>query len=139
MAIVLQRPDSARARPSTLLKKDEDYQQLFSSGYPIELYLVVAKLIKRVQAYLRSLTDLQQKDKTNLTFYVAMYLVAILASKPVPEIKDIVAIDYDGLQEEKLALSLVGEEIIRGLGATDQVAKGLYFLLPSRNHLRTLC
>jgi hypothetical protein len=35
MAIVLQRPDTARARPSSLLKKNEDYERLFSLSHPI--------------------------------------------------------------------------------------------------------
>ncbi|OGR35237.1 MAG: abortive phage resistance protein [Desulfovibrionales bacterium GWA2_65_9] len=125
MAIVLQRPDSARARPSSLLKKDEDYQQLFSGDYPIEVYLLVAKLIKDVQSYLRSLATLQPKDKTNLTFYVAMHVSAVLAKRPNPSVKDLVAINLDNMNPDVLASSLgVVTELYEKLGASDQVAKG---------------
>lgn len=38
MAILLQRPDTARARPSSLIRRDEEYQRLFSTTHPIEVY-----------------------------------------------------------------------------------------------------
>ena len=38
MAIVLARPDNARARPSSLLKRDDDYEQVYNLAYPIALY-----------------------------------------------------------------------------------------------------
>ena len=125
MAIVLQRPDSARARPSSLLKKEEDYLQLFSGDYPIEVYLVVAKLIKGVQSYLRSLSALQPKDKTNLTFYVAMHAASALTKKPNPSVKDIVAINLDLMDDALLTASFdtVGR-LYENLGASDQIAKG---------------
>ena len=40
MAILLGRPNDARARPSTLLKRDEDYERVFSSSYPLESFMV---------------------------------------------------------------------------------------------------
>ncbi len=129
MAIVLQRPDSARARPSSLLKKEEDYQQLFSSDYPIEMYLVAARLIKSVQSYLRSLATLQPKDRTNLTFYVAMHAVSALTKKSNPSVKEIVAIRLDDMDTDVLATSLdVVKGLFEKLGASDQVAKGTQFV-----------
>ena len=43
MAIVLRQPDNARARPSSLIKRDDDYHRLFSPSYPIEIYLAEAR------------------------------------------------------------------------------------------------
>jgi hypothetical protein len=136
MAIVLQRPDSARARPSSLLKKDEDYQQLFSGDYPIEVYLVVAKLIKSVQSYLRSLPTLQPKDKTNLTFYVAMHAASTLTKKPSPSVKDIVSINLDHVDDDLLAASLgIVAGLYENLGASDQIAKGTQFVVELKTAL----
>jgi hypothetical protein len=39
MAIALQRPNDARAHPSSLLKRNEDYEKVFNRSYPIALYL----------------------------------------------------------------------------------------------------
>jgi hypothetical protein len=73
MSISMQRPDDARARPSSLLKRDDDYAKIFNPEHPIELYLVAGKLVKAVQSYLRAREDLQPKDKNNLLFYATMY------------------------------------------------------------------
>lgn len=35
MSVVLQRPDTARARPSSLLKADDTYKQVFNEKYPV--------------------------------------------------------------------------------------------------------
>jgi hypothetical protein len=37
MAVVLRRPDTARARPSSLIKRDEEYLRLLNPDYPIEV------------------------------------------------------------------------------------------------------
>ncbi len=52
MAIVLRQPDNARARPSSLIKRDDEYQRLFSPTYPIEIYLASAQVIKQVETFL---------------------------------------------------------------------------------------
>jgi len=43
MAMGLSRPDNSRARPSSLLKRDEDYKKIFSSSVPLPVYLWLAK------------------------------------------------------------------------------------------------
>lgn len=125
MAIVLHRPDSARARPSSLLKKDSEYKLLFSSNQPIEIFLLAAKIIKAVQSYLRSLEDLAPKDRTNLLFYVAMHASASLTGKALPSIKDLLTITPDALTPDVLQNSLsIAKKLYDDLGASDQVAKG---------------
>jgi hypothetical protein len=129
MAIALQRPDDARARPSTLLKKDDDYKQLFSSGHPIGIYLVAAKTIKAAQSNLRSREDLAQKNRANLLFYVAMHVAASLSQKAVPSITDLSAINVDALTDTALENSFgIVKDIYDELGASDQVAKGTQLL-----------
>lgn len=136
MAIALQRPNDARARPSTLLKKDDDYKQLFSSDHPIGIYLVAAKTIKTVQSNLRSREDLAQKDRANLLFYVAMHVAASLAQKAAPSITDLSAINVDALTDKALADSFGIVNIIYDeLGASDQVAKGTQFLIKLKQKL----
>jgi hypothetical protein len=125
MAIVLQRPDDARARPSTLLKKDDDYKQMFSIEHPIEIYRVAAKLIKAVQSDLRSREDLPPKNRTNLLFYVAMHVAACLAGKASPSLKELSSIKLELLTPQVMQASLgVAQELYEQLGANDQVAKG---------------
>src|SRR5690606_11118980 len=49
MAVLLRRPNDARARPSSLLKSEDDYQAVFSDAYPIAVYKVCAELNRRIE------------------------------------------------------------------------------------------
>ena len=121
----MQRPNDARARPSSLLKRDDDYTTIFSSGQPIELYLVAAKLIKTAQSYLRGRDDLQPKDKNNIVFYVAMYAASRLTGKARPTVKELSGIAPEKIDAATIEASVkVVEEEYIALGASDVVAKG---------------
>jgi hypothetical protein len=129
MAIALQRPADARARPSSLLKNDGDYRLLFSPGYPIELYLVAAKIIKSAQIFLRSHEEMLQKDRTNLLFYIVLYAIAHLTGRAVPAVAQIALIRPDQITPAVFELSLnTVRPLYEHLGASDQIAKGTVLL-----------
>lgn len=137
MAILLQRPDTARARPSSLLKKDEDYTRVFSSSYPIELYYKCAEVIRRVEEHLRLPgLDLGSKDRNNLRFYVAMHVVASSSGKPVPSKQNIADLDLSGIDSAMIQSSF---EVVRenyvALGGDDQVSKGASLLEALKENL----
>ena len=125
MAIVLRRPDQAYARPSTLLKKDDEYDRIFTNTYPINLYYVCAEGVRKIESCLRTL-DLgtASKYRPKLKFYVAMHAIAgVSNSSPTPE--KIAEFDVSSLDEATVERSLnfilpKYEE----LGADDNVAKG---------------
>lgn len=125
MTVLLQRPDSARARPSTLIKKGEDYEQIFSTSYPIEMYLAAAKLTKAIQAALKANTSLQQKDKTNLLFYITMDVACELAGKDTLKPEDIAKIDLTKLTDAVISDSLARvSKLYANRGGDDGAAKG---------------
>lgn len=125
MSISMQRPDNARARPSSLLKRDEDYTKIFSPEYPIELYYVAAKLIKAIQSYLRGRDDLQPKDKNNILFYVAMYVASRLAQKAKPNVQELARVDPGKIDQAAIEEGVkIAYEEYAALGASDAVAKG---------------
>lgn len=51
-AVVLARPDEARGKPSSLLKDDQRYSQIFNSTVSLDLYLFMVRLDERVMAAL---------------------------------------------------------------------------------------
>jgi hypothetical protein len=125
MSIVLQRPDDARARPSSLLKKDEDYKAIFSNSHPLSMYRVCALVVKRVDDYLRSLVDLDPKDRTNIRFFVAMYSALVVAGSISPTATSISMLKIEQFSNAELEKSTkVVFSIYKNLGGTDQVAKG---------------
>lgn len=136
MAIALQRPGDARARPSSLIKNESDYNLIFNSHYPIALYFVAAKLIKSVHAYLRARDNLAPKDRNNLLFYVAMHVAACLAGKADANINALADINAQDITDDVLRDSvMVIEEAYRRLGGDDQVAKGNQLVTEVKNDL----
>jgi hypothetical protein len=128
MAITLLKPDSARARPSTLINSDSEYKKIFSLDKPIDMYLKAVQIMKAVESFLKPencAIELERKTITNIKFYVAM----IVSIKLVGDKQDIdnklallpnIDISETVLRE---SLELVLNEF-NELGATDQVAKG---------------
>lgn len=125
MAIALRRPDNARARPSSLLKTDEQYAKVFSDKYPLELYLVCAQIVRRTDDYLYKQEWLDRKDLNNIKFYVAMVASMVLTGLPQPKVVQLSLIKAELITTEVLRVAL--EEVYgtyRNLGSSDQVAKG---------------
>ena len=138
MAIILQRPDDARARPSSLIKDDEDYEKIFNIEIPIKVYLISAKLVKVAQAYLRSREDLDPKDRNNLLFYLLVYAISSLTNKATPKASDIESIDLSKINDVLITSCLVEVEAIYvALGANEKIAKGPQMLESLKKILST--
>ena len=85
MSLALLRPNDARARPSSLLKRSEDYDKVFNRDYPIGLYLSCAAIMKRVDHFISSESaQLDRKDQTNFRLYVAMEVACTAVGKAAP-------------------------------------------------------
>jgi hypothetical protein len=78
LSMLLQEPHTARARPTTAIKSQGDYERIFStnkSKHPLELYGVVVGLLDKVEQHFRSISG--QADRVyrnNLKFHVLMVL-----------------------------------------------------------------
>ncbi len=126
MSILLKRPDDARARPSSLLKNDADYEKIYSQTIPINVYFVCATVLKKVDDYIKNAVPaFDARDRNNIRFYVAMYATYQLAGKWRPSPSEIAALEPSHLNETALehASKVVIAEFNR-LGGSDVVAKG---------------
>jgi hypothetical protein len=99
MAIILREPNNARARPSSLLKQNTTYKQIFDESLDPEIYLLCAKIMKNIEKFLREKPPLQQVK--TFKFHLAMVVVIKLLGK----------IDYDSSD----ILSLSDKEIPKQL------------------------
>jgi hypothetical protein len=84
MAMGLSRPDDSRARPSSLLKRDDDYKKIFSTDIPVQDYLWLAQAQRAVDAFLLSEeANATPQERTNLRFHLAMVAAARLVGSRV--------------------------------------------------------
>lgn len=125
MAVLLQRPDDARARPSSLLKKDADYELVFSTELPINIYWICAYIVKRIDSLLRTETDLDARERNNIRFYIAMRVAALASGKSSPSATDLAAIDVGNITDDDIRGSIAAvKAAYDALGGGDGVAKG---------------
>jgi hypothetical protein len=128
MAITLFKPDSARARPSTLINSDPEYERIFSLDTPIDVYLKVIQIMKSVEDFLRRDIDgttLDRKTVTNIKFYVAALAARKLSLGEANIIKGLHKLGSIRLQDSELKecyVRVIGQ--FHTLGGSDQVAKG---------------
>ncbi len=130
MAIALRQPDQARARPSTLLKNEEQYERLFNSEYPLEMYYVCAEAMRRVESHLKSpALGVPGEHRNNLKFYVAMHAVVGVGNTRVPALDHVVNFNLDSLDVGAVqnSVDFVQPQYL-ALGGNDQVAKGTQLL-----------
>ncbi|UOQ53709.1 AIPR family protein [Hymenobacter cellulosivorans] len=128
MAIILLKPDSARARPSTLINSDTEYKRIFSLDMPIDVYLKVIQIIKEVENFLKPSVcgiELERKIITNIKYYVAMVVGIEVAGS-----QDQIAAKISALPQIKIAEEILHKALdtvlvtFEELGNSDQVAKG---------------
>lgn len=128
MAITLLKPDSARARPSTLLNSEKEYRRIFSLDTPIDVFLKVVQIMKAVENFLKPdvcKVELERKDITNIKFYVAMLVGIALAEGKENVINKIATLPKVEIQDSVLSEALNNtNNKFQVLGGTDQIAKG---------------
>jgi len=131
MSILSQKPDYARARPSTLIKNPTDYNQIFSSSIPIGLYHKAIEVQKKVEDLLRtySTPELNRLQIGDIKFHVSMYVVSTLTLKLNPRAVDIDSIDLSQLTSE-LVKSAIDDifAVYDSMGGNNAVAKGKEFV-----------
>jgi hypothetical protein len=128
MAIKRQRPDDARARPQSVLNKEDVYSEVFNDKYSRDLYVACVHLDRQVDQYLNGREDLTSETHRDIRYYVDMWLICKLAHSAAPSVEQIVnlrpqfvkGLPVDQIQE---ACAVVLEEYGK-LGGNDKVAKG---------------
>jgi len=107
MAVILRKPDYARARPTSLIKKQKDYQQVFSESLGLSVYLSCTKVMKQIDAFIRNhATNYSMRDKTDLKFHILMALIAKLTGS-----KDYQVAGVEALSEVDIPQDLLDETV----------------------------
>jgi len=103
MSILLKRPNDARARPSTLLKEDENYNSVFNNVYPMQIYPTIITIIKRIESYLRETYSLMSStERNNYKFHLAMFSSLLAVNNPNATAQEIIDLDIESLNDDFL-------------------------------------
>jgi hypothetical protein len=128
MSIALWRPDDARARPETVLKRDPVYLDTFDVSAPRELFVSCILIDKQVTGYLAKKDGVSSDLRVDIRYYMDAWVGAVLCSSAQPT-KAAIAGLTKGLTSpiEAQILDEAFEEVIgvyNGAGGNDRAAKG---------------
>lgn len=132
ISILLQEPNQARARPSSLISKDDAYEKIFSSTYNIILYLKCISIVLAIESFqAKNDSSLSLGDRVNIKFYIALVLPLLI--DPSVRNSQTGKVSHEKLSELDLtkindSLLLEAESIARSAyancGGNDGAAKG---------------
>lgn len=125
ISLILQKPNYARARPSTVIAQDETYEKLYVENQDLDVFYNVAFLGKKVEHCLKRSSDFTQAQKNDILFYVLLYVVGKELGTTNITTKSIKEIDLTHFTDENIlaAATQVLDEYI-ALGGDGKVAKG---------------
>jgi hypothetical protein len=123
----MERPDMARARPTTIIRDDPLYQRLFPESQGLEIYEVAAKLYFKINEFMK-----HQKAMTesiyinNLRYYVLLQAAwALNGSRPIHPAA-VTKLDVSSLSDEELIKIFNHTKVIFDeVGLSDATAKSL--------------
>jgi hypothetical protein len=83
MAILLQRPSDARARPQSLLKNPSTYGEIFNESYNRDAYISCILLDRQVDDFIGK-SSLTRDEKRDIRYYVTMLVACELTKAQSP-------------------------------------------------------
>jgi len=111
MSLIHKEPHSARARPSSLVKKESEYQRIFNENITPKIYLFCAQATRRVENRLKfDIDDFSNQEKTNLKLHIAMVLIMKMTRNLNYSIQDIENLIIENIDDE-LIDSVAGDTI----------------------------
>lgn len=125
ISILLNKPNYARARPSTLLNDEETYKYLYINNKTLDSYYKAALIGKKVKQVINGLGTYTLSEQSDISFYV-MYVCSskIVGSKEITPVQ-LGNINIDDFSEKNIKISAdYVYEKYKSLGGNNTVAKG---------------
>lgn len=125
ISLLLQKPDYARARPSTLLTKDDTYNSLYVKNTDLDVFYNAAKLGRTIDSILKKSGKYSQAQKNDIVFYVLYVAVAQKIQKTKICASDIKKLDLSSFTDQYILQ--VADTVFTAysqLGGNSKVAKG---------------
>lgn len=125
ISTLLQKPNYARARPSTLIIDDDTYKSLFSEDFDLDCYYVSASLGKLIETTLKKDCSYEKSIINDILFYVIYVVAAREVLSTTINQQNVCRIDMASINKDKIldAAEFVFKNYSR-LGGNGKVAKG---------------
>lgn len=127
ISVLMQKPDYARARPSSLLDDDASYDRLFSENIPLNVYYLLSYYGKKIEDISRTIDGLEQSQSSDIKFHLLYCTVALTVKNHRPNQNEINKLTEDSILENISIAIEITKDLYINLGATNKVAKSPKF------------
>lgn len=129
ITIFLQKPDYARARPSTLLNDEKTYNALYEKNSELEVFYRVAVLGKKIKKNVKSMSEYTSSEKSDILYYVLYAVIAYVLDKKSIKPSDIKNLAMDSITDEIITdIRNKAYGIYKKHGGNGRVAKSAEFI-----------
>ena len=137
MSVMVQKPDFARARPSTLLEDDTAYNELYHKNNDLNTYFILAYVGRTVELFLKDAGKYSSSEINDIKFYVLYALFAQLCNNVYPGNKSISTLSKDSIKTAMLETTTdLVYDLYKVSGGNDKVAKGTKLIELLKDKLR---
>lgn len=137
MSVLMQKPDFARARPSTLLEDDSAYNDLYHKNNDLNTYFNVSYVGRLIELYLKEKRDITTSEANDIKFYVLYAVFTQLCSNVYPSNRQVSRVEKELVSPQiiDMAIDLV-YDLYKVQGGNDKVAKGTKLIEALKDKLR---
>ena len=137
MSVLMQKPDFARARPSTLLEDDLAYNDLYHKNNDLNTYFIIAYVGRYVEILLKEKGHYTTPEINDIKFYVLYAVFAQLCANVYPSNKQVSIVDKDLVSTAIIESSIdLVFDLYKVLGGNDKIAKGTKLIEVLKDKLR---
>lgn len=137
ISVLMQKPNFARARPSTLLEDDESYSKLFHKNNDLQAYYLVALLGRRIEEHLKKDKTYTTTEIADIKFYILYTVSCLMTNSLYPTSNQIAKLKQEDLTDDIFNYALATTyDLYREHGGTNKVAKGAKLIEELKDKLR---
>lgn len=139
MSSLMQKPDYARARPSTLLEDDDSYNKLFHKNNDLNTYYILASWGRNIEIALKANKKFTATEINDIKFYVLYAVTAQLTQSIYPNNNSVAKLDVKQITDECIDKSIhLAFDLYKEKGGNDRVAKGPNLVESLKEKLRAI-
>lgn len=137
ISVLMQKPNFARARPSTLLEDDESYSKLFHKNNDLQSYYLVAKLGRSIEEKLKKDKRYTTTEVADIKFYILYTVTCLMAQSLYPKSNQLSKLKPDNLSDDMFDYALATTyDLYSELGGTNKIAKGAKLIEKLKEKIR---
>ncbi len=127
ISVLMQKPDYARARPSSLLDDESSYNLLYSEHTPLNVFYLVSHIGKKIEELYRNIEGLESNQSSDIKFHILYASICLTVENHKPNINSIDKVDEDSVLENMSEAIAITRRLYLENGGNNKTAKSQRF------------